>query len=165
MYKQEIVMKFFKAFTTLFFVFVNFNSVNGSVLNSKNTMTCLEFFMSNFLVENGQDSSLVDEEIAYIQYIFDKDVPIYNFTDDYGFEEDIKCLDGKCSIHQKVDDAYMGLQTFKEEGEQFGKHFYSVSSIDFSTNFDGLSEYGITRHQGKMVCEEPLPEFYLIDKN
>jgi hypothetical protein len=59
----------------------------------------------------------------------------------------------------------MGLQTFKEEGEQFGKHFYSVSSIEFSTNFDGLSEYGITRHQGKMVCEEPLPEFYLIDKN
>jgi len=160
-------MKFFKVLTTLFFVFVNFNSVNGSVLNSKNTMKCLEFYMSNSLVENGLNSPLFDDEdeIDYIQYIFDKDVPIYNFTDDYGFEEDFKCLDGKCSILKKVDDAYMALQTFKEEGELFGNHFYSVSTIDFSTYFDKLKEYGITTYKGKMVCEEPLPEFYLIDKN
>ena len=111
-------MRFFSILTVLIFIVINFKSVNSSVLNSANTMTCLEFYTSNDLMDKAGQSSFFAKEILYVQYIFDKDVPIYNYTGDFGYEEDIKCLDGKCSIHQKVDDALLLLTTFKEAGQR-----------------------------------------------
>ena len=151
-----------KFLLTLILIFFNFKSATGSVLNSSNTMTCFEFFMLNSEVYNGKQSKLSDEEITYLQLIFDKDVPSYNFTGEYIMEEDFKCLNGICSNDQITDDKTSVVSTFKEEDEQFGKHLYSTSSLYILIEGLNKTEH---RYEGKMICDEPLPEFYLIDKN
>ena len=132
----------------------------SSVFTSENTMTCMEFY-----TEKSQQANR--DYVDVVQYIFDKDIPIYNMTEDLSLPTDFKCIDGKCSVLQRINEVNelrLIIQNFHGPSNYYNKYFYNIKTLDLSVPYDSFKDSDLLTTIGILSCDEPLPEIYLSKK-